>query len=372
MTEFELPSRKPDGEFELMCLIRIVEPSHAKPEKLEGTQPEPQAPDAGESTASGEAQYAQFAHTLRSVLGSVGESVVVVGGDQPDGGALWNLHVHTDTPEKALEELSRQCSAYGRQHGVTAGLSNIVVRNLSVQLATNARDPHTDSEKSVSLVVCCSSPRLALDISRAGAVVCIDGDTPVSVSGVERALTEVHAAAGAGHGRPIELASSLERTKPQEQVKSHPQSEPQALVISHSAALTQELHVSGLAPYVVQAFDDAQVVAATSAVVELWESGTNRSVTQLLQAAQECLDRLHTQRIEPATRETVAPIVNLIRNNPESIPIVTVLVDTQCSVPLVTDLCDGIERAQSDAEIIVLESGRTGNGLTISVEWVQY
>jgi hypothetical protein len=120
----------------------------------------------------------------------------------------------------------------------------------------------------------------------------------------------------------------------------------------------------------VVAIDDAQVVAATSAVLTAWEHEPELAAQRLTEIGQDCVDSLVTMRVEVLDRPRLAPLVNEIAVHERGVPVVTLLTDRACPPSAIADLTDGLERAHADAEVIVLGSGTLGNGLTASVEWI--
>lgn len=318
-----------DGEFEVMCLVELRGSAKIYDESAE-----------------------QVTTSLRAVLAQLGESVVVSGGllngTYPSSNtlgpdtlrALWNVHVHTDSPDQVLNALE-EASALALK------LSRIVVRNLRQQVIANA-----EGREPLKLVSCVNGPLLAVDLSRAGAIVCIERSQPLVLEDIERAVSEVHHGSAALSDRPAPL-------------------EERAVIIAHSDSLVKELVNSPLKSGFVRAFDDVQIIAATSAVVSEWESGESTQEA-LARIGRECVKKLVTIRIDSLERATMAPLINELESDRrgEIIPIITVLTDLGCPPNAVHDLVDGIERKNEDAEVIVLSSGRPGNGLTASVEWV--
>lgn len=307
-----------DGEFEVMCLVSLP-------------QGEQISDEAAES----------LTQSLRQALAQLGESVVVIGGAQGEAGALWSVHVHTDTPDLALLAIERAASR-------PVELTQIVVRNLVHQIAEDRGDD-TEAKARVRLVVCTSGPQLSLDLARAGAVVCVERGNALDVGDIERALTEVH------HREHVLEAD--------------------AIVVANNAELTERLSTSKHAVGLISAADDAQVVAVTSALLAHWSAHTDPSADDLARVGRACIDSLETFRAEIADREHLGPLIEHLRGDENGEPeaaIVTILLDEHCPPNVVTDLTDGIERLNTDSEVIVLSSGRLGVGLTASVEWLDY
>lgn len=304
-----------DGEFEVMCLVSL---------------------DQGEDISDESAEL--FTHALRQALAALGESVVVIGGAQGDAGALWSVHVHTDTPDLALVAIEREAPG-------PIVLSQIVVRNLVRQISVD-QSAKSEGQRPIKLVVCTSGPQLALDLARAGAIVCVERGQALGVDDIERALTEVHHDSG--------------------------NAESDAIVVSNNPVLTGALRDGQYSLGLISAADDAQVVAVTSALLAQWDAHGDLSVDQITAVGRSCVESLDTYRVQDANRVSLTPLMDHLRGTGPTIPaIVTILLDDQCPPHVITDLTDGIERLNNDSEVIVLASGRLGSGLTASVEWLE-
>lgn len=110
------------GEFEVMYLVAV------------------DGPGAGDLST-----------TLRDGLATVGDSVAVVGGE-----GLWQAHVHTDHPLRALEVGA----------GLGGGPTQVRVRHLASQTGV-----HGSQRPTLGLVTVTAAPGLVADLARAGAVV---------------------------------------------------------------------------------------------------------------------------------------------------------------------------------------------------------
>ncbi|MDR7384456.1 DAK2 domain-containing protein [Promicromonospora iranensis] len=93
---------------------------------------------------------------LRAALGKVGDSVVVVGGDAGTGTGVWQAHVHTDHLDQALA-IAVDASAAG-------SLSQVHVRHLEAV-----------TQHQWGVVAATSAPVLAAELAHAGAVVLLTG-----------------------------------------------------------------------------------------------------------------------------------------------------------------------------------------------------
>lgn len=297
--------RDADGEFEVMCLV---------------------APASGIVIDDDTAE--QCTAAFRAALSEVGQSVVVIGGAHGAKNALWSVHVHTDTPDAAIAAVERVAP-------IAVELSQVVLRNLVHQVFA-----HTSSRGNIKLVVCTNGPLLAMDLSRAGAIVCVERDVPLNRPDIERALTEVHSTQG-------EVSA--------------------AVIVANSGRLAELLSDTQYASGIVVAADDAQVVAATSAIVAGWEAQPDALYSELAVFGRDCVTGLETRYFATADRSAVEPLVAQVRSYEGSV-VVTILTDLHCPSSAVLDLVDGLERANQNVEIIVLASGKLGSGLTVSIE----
>lgn len=93
---------------------------------------------------------------LRTALGEVGDSVVVVGGDAGTGTGVWQAHVHTDRLEEALA-IAAEASRAG-------SLAQVHVRHLEAV-----------AQHEWGVVAATSAPALAGALAHAGAVVLLAG-----------------------------------------------------------------------------------------------------------------------------------------------------------------------------------------------------
>jgi dihydroxyacetone kinase-like predicted kinase len=93
---------------------------------------------------------------LRTALGEVGDSVVVVGGDAGTGTGVWQAHVHTDHLDQAL--------AIATEASRTGSLAQVHVRHLEAV-----------AQHEWGVVAATSAPALAGVLAHAGAVVLLTG-----------------------------------------------------------------------------------------------------------------------------------------------------------------------------------------------------
>ncbi|MEU4386178.1 DAK2 domain-containing protein [Promicromonospora sp. NPDC023805] len=158
-----------DGSMDSVNLDQLLEPA---PSPMSGTPAVgPAAPDAvphGAEAGAGALELmfvltgpvAATADTvaagLRTALGEVGDSVVVVGGDAGTGTGVWQAHVHTDHLDRAL--------AIAAEVSRTGSLAQVHVRHLEAV-----------AQHEWGVVAATSAPALAGALAHAGAVVLLTG-----------------------------------------------------------------------------------------------------------------------------------------------------------------------------------------------------
>ncbi len=116
----------------------------------------------------------RLAPALQHGLTQVGDSVAVVGGD-----GLWQAHVHTDTPLRAV--------AVAAEAGTRA--TQIRVRHIASQSGV-----HGVHRPTLGLVTVTGAPALTADLARAGAVVVLVPAGDVAGPELERAVDDTGAA----------------------------------------------------------------------------------------------------------------------------------------------------------------------------------
>ncbi|PUB24414.1 hypothetical protein C8K30_109163 [Promicromonospora sp. AC04] len=99
---------------------------------------------------------------LRGSLAEVGDSVVVVGGDAGTGAAVWQAHVHTDHLDQALAIAASAARA--------GSLAQVYVRHLAAA-----------GQHEWGVVAATSAPGLAAELAHAGAVVLLTGGVDSTV-----------------------------------------------------------------------------------------------------------------------------------------------------------------------------------------------
>lgn len=159
-----------DGSMDSVNLDQLLEPASSSPVRgtpaAGGTAPGtlPHGPEAGAGalelmfvlTGPVAAAADTVAAGLRTALGEVGDSVVVVGGDAGTGTGVWQAHVHTDHLDQAL--------AIATEASRTGSLSQVHVRHLEAV-----------AQHEWGVVAATSAPALAGALAHAGAVVLLTG-----------------------------------------------------------------------------------------------------------------------------------------------------------------------------------------------------
>jgi hypothetical protein len=159
-----------DGSMDSVNLDQLLEPASSSPVRgvpaVGGTEPGALAHGAEAGAGALELMFvltgpvAATADTvaagLRTALGEVGDSVVVVGGDAGTGTGVWQAHVHTDHLDQAL--------AVAAEASRTGSLAQVHVRHLEAV-----------AQHEWGVVAATSAPALAGALAHAGAVVLLTG-----------------------------------------------------------------------------------------------------------------------------------------------------------------------------------------------------
>jgi hypothetical protein len=260
---------------------------------------------------AGEFAPGEVAGTLRADLDAVGDSVVVVGGGQDEeaADAVWQAHVHTADLEAAL--------AVARRWAERGAVSHVHVRHLALPPTRWAA------------VAVTAAPLLAADLARAGALVLLELDVPVDPDDLAQA------ALGAGTRQVLVLPGPVGDVA--ERVS-------EAL----SARLAETGEAGGVEAVVLEAPGDAHLVTAVAALAD-------------------ALDALGTDDADAgaevgAVQDGVPAVVRgaLARLR-------TATADAAGSARALAALLAVAEHAPG-AEVVVLPTGRPGDGVTLSVE----
>ncbi|KRD40289.1 hypothetical protein ASE27_04935 [Oerskovia sp. Root918] len=300
-----------DGEFEVMFVVEAGVGDALRTVSLETDGPD-------------------LADALRSALQEVGDSVVVVG----DG--VWQAHVHTDDPGRAVAA-ARQVAA-GR-----AGLRQVCVRHLATQVAARGvhaglpeAPPHTDQQVPAhGVVTITSAPGLVPDLARSGAVVLLAADRAPEPEEVLRVAVDTSA-------RLVTVLPGSDA----------------AAAAARAAALLVEPGAGDLqAVEVLDAPTDLHVVAALAAaqLVEEGQAEAMRAALAEVRAVQVAADG---SLVRPALEE-------LLRPDDE---VLTIMPGRRVD-PLVIDVVVGIARQRVPGiEVVVLDSGRDHADLELGAE----
>ncbi len=333
-----------DGEFEVMVLI--------------------EAP-AGVAVERG-------GDDLRTGLRGLGESVVVIGGANAGGGALWQCHVHTDSPEQVLRFACGSADAAPVVPG--AHVFQVMVRSLSRQV--RQRD---QGGTPVGIVVATDSPGVVMDLARSGAVVVVRGTRDISHGEIDRAIQEFV------HANPIVVTNS---DRLRDDLRTHAGMGDTATdgyphlvaehivggrddihVVAAVAALTQEL----TAGPVVTGRGGASLTTSETGLKSLVDLSGPAVLTRLVAIAEDVIAAVTYVRIEPTGRADLAWALDQLfatSGDEFTVPVLTALVDQNFPTRFLTDLAAGIEHRHPDAELSTLGSGRLDSGATICIEWL--
>jgi uncharacterized protein len=308
-------------------------PSPAAPGPLTPA-PETAGPDAHDAGAgalelmfvlagpAGEASETVAAR-LRGSLAEVGDSVVVVGGDAGTGTAVWQAHVHTDHLDLALA-IAGEASRAG-------SLAQVHVRHLAAV-----------GQHEWGVVAATSAPGLAAELAHAGAVVLLTG----GVGSTVEALTPDdvgRAAASTGARRVLVLGT------------------PEA-----AAGADTQLDVEEM--IVVPTPTDAHAVVALAALGTLLPIGLpDQSDALGAVDARAILDEALAGLTVVDARGGAA--VDALREaaGPET-TVATVLLDTDVPADLPGRLAAVLAERAPDAELVVLATGRPGDGVCLGTE----
>ncbi|PFG43724.1 hypothetical protein ATJ88_2431 [Isoptericola jiangsuensis] len=323
---------------------------------LRGHRPPPDAdpaapaPDTAEHAAADEVELMFVLHrphhasgfrpgavadALRADLDEVGDSVVVVGGSDggdDDADSLWQAHVHTPDLETALEVPRR----WARRGAV----SRVYVRHLAV------------AAEDWAVVVTTSAPRLAAELASGGAVVLLDLDTAPTVDDVAQTVL--------GTGAPHVLVLA-----PGDVLDADRLARATATIRSRDVERDGRPAAPGPEVTVVAADDDVHLVTAVAALagaLDVAGDGAPPDVPQVVRAA---LARLRTARTSAA--EAVGTLGTLVAGVVAP-GIVALLPDADLPAGVLDDLEDAATALASDADVVVLPTGRPGSGVGIGVE----
>jgi dihydroxyacetone kinase-like predicted kinase len=263
---------------------------------------------------------------LRAALGEVGDSVVVVGGDAGTGTAVWQAHVHTDHLDQAL-----MIAAGAAREG---SLAQVHVRHLEAV-----------HQHEWGVVAATSAPGLAAQLAHAGAVVLLTG----GLGGTVEALTadDVGRAAASTGARRVLLLGVPDATAAAaglgvDEVVAVPTPTDLHAVVALAALGT--LLPIGLPG---EPADESTVAPAVDAHATVDEALAALTVVEAQGAA--ALDAL---------RDAAGPGTTLA----------TVLLDADVPDDLPDQLAAVLAERAPEAELVVLATGRPGDGVHLGTE----
>lgn len=286
------------------------------------------------------------AAALRRDLAAVGGSVVVVGGasgddagggDGPaDGDTLWQAHVHTADLAAAL--------AVPRRWAARARVSHLYVRHLAAHDATAAP---------WGVVAATTSPGLAGELARGGAVVLVGLDAPVTAEDL------AVAAQGDARRRVLVLPGDVPGGRP--------------AVAAAIAALRADEPAPGSGEPSVVVLDaptDAHLVVALGLLAESAGATTGTDVGaaggDVPAAVSATLGALRVER-RPADGAPAALTTLLdVAAQGGRAEVVTVLADQDVDTAVTGALVRAAEEAGAD--VLVLSTGRPGDGVELALE----
>lgn len=270
---------------------------------------------------------------LRTALAEVGDSVVVVGGDAGTGNAVWQAHVHTDHLDAAL--------AVAASAARSGSLAQVHVRHLEAA-----------GQHEWGVVAATAAPALAAELARAGAVVLLTG----GVGGTVEPLTpdDVGRAAGSTGARRVLFLGP----------GATPAGGPGGPGIADLVA------ADAGAPYDV---DEVVAVATPTdvhAVVALAALGTvlpfGEPADPGVDARAIVADALTGLDVVPARAADAADVLTGAAG--PGTTVVTALLDADVPEDLPDRLAEALAARAPDAELVVLATGRPGDGVRLGTE----
>ncbi|KQY47550.1 DAK2 domain-containing protein [Cellulomonas sp. Root137] len=249
---------------------------------------------------------------LRRRMGSVGDSVAVVGGD-----GWWHVHVHTDDPAAAIAG-----AALGRRE-------QVLVRLLAgAHAGGSALTGRADGLERWGVVACTAAPGLAAWYATSGAVVLVRcPEAPVRAQHLARAVTDT----GATH----------------------------VALLPGTGVDPEEVAALAAPEVVIQALDATDEVRAVVGSLALAGAGPT---AQGCAAARAALARLDVHAVEVASARDVSDAVDALVRAPRPVPAesLTVLLQEAPGDGLVDGLVDHLAAHHPGVEATVV--GPTGHG----------
>lgn len=258
---------------------------------------------------------------LRGALAEVGDSVVVVGGDAGTGTAVWQAHVHTDHLDRAL--------AIAADAARAGTLAQVHVRHLAAA-----------GQHEWGVVAATSAPGLAGELAHAGAVVLLTGGVGATVEDLVADDVE-RAAASTGARRVLLLGAP-----------------------GVTAGTGAHLDVDEL--ITVPSATDVHAVVALAALGTLLPVGLPDQAGDPVDAHAVVGEALAGLAVH-ATSAAAALDVLEQAAGPET-TVVTLLLDAGVPADLPDRLAAALAARAPDAELVVLATGRPGDGVHVGAE----
>lgn len=322
-----------DGSMDSVNLDQLLEPASSSPVRgtpaAGGTAPGtlPHGAEAGAGalelmfvlTGPVAAAADTVAAGLRTALGEVGDSVVVVGGDAGTGTGVWQAHVHTDHLDQAL--------AIATEASRTGSLSQVHVRHLEAV-----------AQHEWGVVAATSAPALAGALAHAGAVVLLTGGLGSTVE--ELTADDVGRVAASTGARRVLLLG----------------------VPDGPADVQQHLDVDEVVA--VPTPTDVHAVVALAALGTLLPIGLPDELdADVRGTVDEALAGLTVTSVRgdaavEALRAAAGPATT----------VVTALLDAEVPDDLPDLLAAALTERAPEAELVVLATGRPGDGVCLGME----
>lgn len=322
-----------DGSMDSVNLDQLLEPASSSPVRgvpaVGGTEPGALAHGAEGGAGALELMFvltgpvAATADTvaagLRTALGEVGDSVVVVGGDAGTGTGVWQAHVHTDHLDQAL--------AIAAEASRTGSLAQVHVRHLEAV-----------AQHEWGVVAATSAPALAGALAHAGAVVLLTGGLGSTVEALT-ADDVGRVAASTGARRVLLLG-----------------------VPDGPADVQQHLDVDEVVA--VRTPTDVHAVVALAALGTLLPIGlSDEPDADVRGTVEEALAGLTVTSV----RSDAAVEALRAAAGPATI-VVTALLDAEVPDGLPGLLAAALTERAPEAELVVLATGRPGDGVYLGME----
>jgi hypothetical protein len=325
-----------DGSMDSVNLDQLLEPTSSSPVRgvpaAGGTEPDalPHGAEAGTGalelmfvlTGPVGATADTVAAGLRTALGEVGDSVVVVGGDAGTGTGVWQAHVHTDHLDQAL--------AIAAEASRTGSLAQVHVRHLEAV-----------AQHEWGVVAATSAPALAGALAHAGAVVLLTGGLGSTVEALT-ADDVGRVAASTGARRVLLLG-----------------------VPDGPADVKQHLDVDEVVA--VPTPTDVHAVVALAALGTLLPIGLPDELDADVADVRATVDEALAGLTVTSVRSDGAVEALRAAAGPATV-VVTALLDAEVPDGLPDLLAAALTERAPEAELVVLATGRPGDGVCLGLE----